>query len=287
MKKIWRKALTLFMLLVFVGSSAVFLHRLEQYRSAQQSYEQAKALAEAQLEEENKVPMAQTPPAEDVKESEQAPLEEDALYLKELSIDALQKTNAEVRGWIAIPGTVVDYPLMQTKDNSTYLTTAWDGSYNAAGSIFLERRSSADFSDFNTIVYGHYMKNGTMFGALHQFKDADFLAAHSKVYITDGEMLRRYEIYAAYEAEVVSDTYRLIFENEEQKESFLARGTEKTIVLTELTPTTQDKILTLSTCTGNGRYETRWVLQAVLTGEFSLTEDACAAQTSSVQEAER
>ena len=84
--------------------------------------------------------------------------------------------------------------------------------------------------------------------------------------------MHRYEIYAAYEAPVEGDTYRLVFADEEEKQRFLDLGLELSVVETVLTPDTQDSFLTLSTCTGTGIYETRWVVQAVLTGSFDIGE---------------
>lgn len=266
---------------IFVGSSALVLHRLSQYRAEAALSEQARELAS------ESVPLAELPPVEpspvvapepvpevpaepEPTPEPVRPLETEAHFLAELDLHALQAINSDVLGWISIPGTAIDYPLLQSVNNSYYLSVAWDGSYSSSGSIFLERRSNPDFTDYNTIIYGHNMRSGSMFAALHQYKDAEFFKAHPNVYITDGTAVRRYEIYAAYEASVTGDTYRLVFENEEEKQRFLALGLEQSVLETELTPDTEDQFLTLSTCTGTGYYETRWVVQAVLTGTFPI-----------------
>lgn len=281
MTKKLRMTLLVLIAVVFVGSSALCVHHLRQYRLATEL-----SAAAAELAKEP-VPLAPLPPApvEQPEISEESelpepeptpepvrPLEEEALALGEVNLSTLQAINPDVIGWISIPGTALDYPLLQGEDNNHYLSFAWNGTYSKSGSIFMERRSNPDFTDYNTIIYGHNMKSGSMFAMLHAYRSAEFLAEHPNVYITDGTAVRRYEIYAAYEAPVKGDTYRLIFKDEEEKQRFLDLGLELSEVETELTPDTQDSFLTLSTCTGTGLYETRWVVQAVLTGTFAVGE---------------
>ena len=119
------------------------------------------------LPDEPEVPLAETPHIpEPLPEPQQAPLEEQARYLETLDLGALRRTNPDVLGWISIPGTQLDYPVLQSEDNQYYLTRTWEKQRNSAGSVFLECQLSGDFSEFNTILYGHNMKNGSMFGSL-------------------------------------------------------------------------------------------------------------------------
>lgn len=196
------------------------------------------------------------------------PLSEESLFLLDLDLSALHQTSEHALGWIYIPGTVVDYPLMAFDDNETGLHRAWDGSVSGAGCIFLECRNQRDFSDFNTLIYGHRIRKGTMFGSLKHYAEQEYLQSHSLIYIVTDDYVRRYEVFSAYEATVASDTYRLHFENDERKQSVLDYYLSSSVVETGITPTTDDRILTLSTCTGRGSATRRWVVQAVLTGEF-------------------
>ena len=186
-----------------------------------------------------------------------------------MDLDALRQTNERVLGWIHIPDSAIDYPLLQVQNNNEYLRRAWDGTPNQAGCIFLECKNSRDFSDFNTLIYGHYMRNGKMFGSLHYYQEQEYRDAHPYIYIVTDESVRRYEVFAAYEADVVSNTYRLYFEDDGRKQSVLDYYLDSSVVESDIVPTVEDHILTLSTCTGTGTYDTRWVVQAVLTGEFS------------------
>ena len=264
MKKHLHRALYTLVILVFLGSAGMALYQTGQYWQADRLSQQAQSAAgsSAQLPDEP-TPLAPIPEPE----PEQAPLAEQAQFLLQQDLEGLREVNGAVLGWICIPDTPISYPLLAVKDNEEYLRRAWDGTKNNAGCIFLECKNQRDFSDFNTIIYGHYMRNGTMFGSLHEYRDPEYLLQHPAVYIVTDEQVRRYEIFASYEADVVSDTYRLYFEDDQRREDCLAQYREQSVVGSPLAPTAQDSILTLSTCTGSG-YQTRWVVQAVLTGQF-------------------
>ncbi|KXT75618.1 NPQTN specific sortase B [Streptococcus sp. DD10] len=92
--------------------------------------------------------------------------------------EKLQKINPEVLGWINVYGTNIDYPLVQAKDNEKYLNRDSKGEFAATGAIFLEARNSPNFDDFNTIIYGHHVENGVMFGDVAKFAKQDFFDQH-------------------------------------------------------------------------------------------------------------
>ncbi|MBQ3588855.1 MAG: chloride channel protein, partial [Clostridia bacterium] len=170
-----------FAAVVFAVSSALMLRQLFEYRAARQLEDAAREIA-AGITLNTELP--EVPPAlTDVPKTEEAyeevpqpqPIEEDAAFMLELDMQALKTANSDVIGWIYVPGTAIDYPLVQGSDNSKYLNTAWDGTWNKAGAIFMEERNSAEFDDFNTIIYGHNMGNGSMFSDLHLYRDPGFL----------------------------------------------------------------------------------------------------------------
>ena len=271
MNKKMRKALLVLLAVVFVGSSALVVHRWQEEQAAQRAYEEALALAAAEAAKaevelpEEPVPLVEEPVVEEIV---QDPLEENALFLMDLDLASLRETNEDVLGWIHIPDSPIDFPLMESEDNADYLNTTWDGKSSSLGSIFLECMNAPDLQDFNTIIYGHNIRGGKMFGSLHYFRDQAYQEAHPHVYIVTDDGVRRYEIFAAYEAPVVSDTYRLYFEDDARKLSSLEHYVGSSVWHTDKELGVDDHILTLSTCTGTGRYETRWVVQAVQTGLF-------------------
>ena len=199
---------------------------------------------------------------------EEVPVWQDpyAQALKDMDFSALRQQNPDVLGWILIPGTRVSYPVVQGTDNSYYLDHTWRGGKNSVGAIFMECRNSSDLSDFNTIIYGHRMNNRSMFGTLSQYKSRSYWQAHPYVYLTDDSGAHRYEIFAAGEVSVDSDVYRLGLRSDSSRQSFLDSCLALSALNTGVTPHTYDKVLTLSTCTGNG-HATRWVVQAVCPGQ--------------------
>lgn len=92
-----------------------------------------------------------------------------------IDFDALKKINPDVVSWITIPGTNIDYPLLQGKDNNQYLHKDMEGRDSAAGAIFLDHGDKADLSSRHNIIYGHHMKNGTMFKDIVKYKDQQYL----------------------------------------------------------------------------------------------------------------
>lgn len=178
-----------------------------------------------------------------------------------IDFDTLSKTNPDVIGWIYIPGTVVDYPVVQTKDNDKYLNTLFSGEKNKAGAIFMDYRNKTDFSDDNTILYGHNMKNKSMFHVLVEYANQDFYNEHKSIYY--------YTVDGAYEMRIFS-TFRVSATDiytattfGSKKEEYLNTFTSRSSVQTDEKVSPDSKIVTLSTCT----YEfddARFVVQATV-----------------------
>lgn len=180
----------------------------------------------------------------------------------EIDFDTLRGVNEDVIGWIyveALDG--VNYPVVKGEDNNTYLHTTYEKNYNFAGTIFIDCENSADFNDCNTLVYGHNMKNGSMFGQLKKFsQDAETYKKSRYFWIFTPEKNYRYEIISAYTTPVDSDTYTLFKGPGAEFEEYLDMIVSRSEVKTEPGDITiKDKIITLSTCTGNE--STRFVVQ--------------------------
>ena len=155
----------------------------------------------------------------------------------------------------------VSYPVVKGTDNDQYLHMTYEKNYNFAGTIFIDYENKADFSDCNTLVYGHNMKNGTMFGQLKNFSKDDSAYNKSKYFwIFTPEKTYRYEIISAYTTAVNSDTYTLFKGPGQEFVDYMNKIVSYSDVKT--TPGelgVDDKIVTLSTCTGNE--STRYVVQ--------------------------
>ena len=185
---------------------------------------------------------------------------------------ALQGVNPDVVGWIyieALDG--ISYPVVQGEDNEEYLHTTYEKNYNFAGTIFIDYENSRDFTDCNTLVYGHNMKNGSMFGRLKNFSEDQTTYEKSKYFwIFTPEKDYRYEIISAYTTGVNSDTYTLFKGPGDEFQEYLDTIKGYSEIETDDTELTiKDRIVTLSTCTGNDA--TRYVVQGRLADSVDVS----------------
>lgn len=191
----------------------------------------------------------------------------ETLRLSGIDLDALRAVNPQVVGWISIPGTAIDYPLVRGEDNQYYLNHSWDGRASAAGAIFMECQNDPGFSDFSTILYGHYMGDGTMFNALREYGEQDFLEAHPRVYLALEDGVAVYGVFAALRVAVTDPVYWLDISEESHKEALIRFCREGSWAESALPVGTEDRLLLLSTCVGLAPSEERWVVAAVELGK--------------------
>lgn len=187
---------------------------------------------------------------------------------KEFSVnyDGLRRINSDIVGWIRIPDTTVNYPMMQTTDNDYYLKHTFERKTNIAGSIFLDKRNSPDFSDKNTIIYGHHIKNGKMFADLRHYTEESFFQEHPIIYLnTPEEGNVEYEIFSFYLTGEYRDTYGKTysyqFTDDAEYQEYLDMIVAQSQYDTGVSVCVQDSIITLSTCT-NRTDDERYILHA-------------------------
>lgn len=262
-----KKKLRLILLAVFLVSTALLARQLMDNAGGGSSYDSALALATAGGSK--KAAPVQTEAAQIAEETilqwvpEEITGDAHMEALADLDLDALRQVNPDVIGWIRIPDSKVDYPLLQGTDNEYYLKHTWDGKENSVGSIFLEHRSSPELMDFNTIVYGHNMNDGSMFANIRRYSTEWYWERHPYVYVRTDAGVYRYEVFSGYEASVDSITYCLSFNQETTKVEFLRNAIERSSADMGIRPELTDRILTLSTCSGMG-YSNRWVVHGRL-----------------------
>lgn len=184
-----------------------------------------------------------------------------------IDFESLTAQYPDIYAWITIPGTKIDYPIVRhPSDNGYYLSHTVDGRKRVEGAIFTENYNSKDFSDPNTLIYGHNMKNGSMFKGLHKYRDRQFMEENSEVIIYQEGRILRYKIFAAYVYDSRHIMLSFDFNDENIYRSYLNSVLTKkdmsSNIDTSVEVTTEDKIITLSTCTGNDRQ--RYLVQAVL-----------------------
>nr|WP_294492652.1 class B sortase [uncultured Mediterraneibacter sp.] len=199
---------------------------------------------------------------------EEEPEPEDTPVEIPIDFAALQERNPDVYAWITVPGTSVDYPILQSEtDNSYYLTHTIDGEEKPEGSIYTENYNSKDFEDPNTIIYGHNMKNGSMFRTLHDYMDRSFFDTNREVIIYTPDAIRHYQIFAAYLYDNRHILQSYDFSNPDVYQQYLNEifsiRDMNSFIDTDTAVGVDDKIITMSTCYGT-QHDVRYIVQAVL-----------------------
>ncbi len=185
-----------------------------------------------------------------------------------VDFDALRKINPDVVGWIYIPDTEINYPIVQAKDNSTYLHKTFRGKDSYVGAIFLDAFCKPDFSSFNSIIYGHNLKNGEMFGHLKKLYDVEYngkadYKKHPKIWIITPDDAYEYTIFAFREISVKNDkdVYTVDQSVSKERRKFLDGQIRKSQKKTRMSPSENRRMITLSTCTSHTE-DGRFVVQA-------------------------
>lgn len=190
-----------------------------------------------------------------------------------IDFEYLKTINEDIYAWITIPGTNIDYPILRhPTDNGFYLNHNLDGSYGYPGCIYTEDLNSMDFTDPNTLIYGHNLKSKTMFTELHKFENKDFFDANDQVIIYLPDKTLHYKIFAAHVYDDRHVLYSFDFTDPDIYESYLQAIYDirdmGANINRDLTVTSEDKIITLSTCMPNkSDAEKRLHVHAVLQEE--------------------
>ncbi|MBR5976276.1 MAG: class B sortase [Clostridia bacterium] len=241
MRKKVLTVLEIFFILVFIFSVAQIIRIVNNYKKGDAIYETAKTYVEDTHEKDG-----------DKEE-----------YYFTIDLKSLKEINPEVMGWIRIPDTPIDYPLLQGTDNKYYLKHTYDNQYSDFGSIFLDHRCV--FLDSNTVIYGHNTRNGSMFGSLKEYKDSEYLEKHPYVYVLYGNVERKYRIIALLTVDTSNPdpAYALNKGSDANQKKWLEEQLAKSEIPQIKTDeiTGKEKILTLSTCTSRIKTE-RLVIMA-------------------------
>lgn len=173
-------------------------------------------------------------------------------YLQ-VDFEGLKKANPDVIAWIHIPALDISYPVMQGRDNSYYLYHMFDGQKNKNGSIFVDYHNQPDFTDSNTIVYGHNMKNGSMFGTLDRYREQSLYQQYPCFYIYQPGYILEYQIISCYAGRNGSAGYTYSFPEPEDFQKFVDTVLSYSGYDTGVTVMDSDHIVTLSTCVNTDR----------------------------------
>lgn len=225
---------------VFLFSAYKLISIYSEYHKGDKEYESiANEVIVIQTTEEGKEPQ---------EESQQ---EIQSHVLLKVDFDKLQKINKDVVGWIQFDEPKkISYPVVKGADNDKYLKTTFEGKQNSAGTIFMDEVNAGDFSDRNTFIYGHNMKNGSMFGQLRKFKTKDYYEQNRYFYIytPDGKEVK-YQIFAVCIVEDTSRSYTRFYNSDEEYMDYLNYLKSIARYDTGVELTADSKIVSLSTCT--------------------------------------
>ncbi len=178
-----------------------------------------------------------------------------------IAFDALMELNPDVAGWISFEDLSIDYPIVQGEDNDTYLHMTFLKNENVSGSIFMDMQNSRDFQDWHTVIYGHNMRDGSMFGKLKKYKEEEFYLEHPTFTIATPEHCWKYEIFSCHTINVRrTDLYTLWTRNSEKYGEFVNNLKEASLYDTGVEVGRTDRIITLSTCSSGN--DLRFVVHA-------------------------
>lgn len=180
---------------------------------------------------------------------------------------SLRTENPDVCGWITVPNTNIDYPVLQSseEDDNFYLDHDLNKQSSIYGAIYIQRLNSNLFTDPNTVIYGHNMKNGSMFRHLHKFRDEAFFNENEYFYIYTPGHIYTYRIFSAYRSDNRHILNSYDFSDEQSYAEYIETAKNPTSLIKntrEVDITTDDRIVTLSTCISDSRY--RYLVQGVL-----------------------
>ena len=173
-------------------------------------------------------------------EREKAPISVD--------FDALQEKNSDIIAWLYSADTPINYPVVQSDDNNYYLRRLTDGTYNTNGTLFMDFRDAADFSGFNTIIYGHRMKSKAMFGTLPGYLEQEYYEQHPTMYLLTPDKSFKLELVSCFILRSDSDIYAPL-DTDEEKAAFLEKISENSTFKTNTEYSINDRFVCLSTCT--------------------------------------
>lgn len=213
---------------------------LKEYRESENAYQ---ALAVSN----------QTEVQEIVKEDEPGP----AISYEKVDFAALAEINPDVAGWLSLENTVINYPIVQGTDNSYYLEHLFTREVNHTGCIFIDIGNAKDFSDRNTVIYAHHMRNGSMFAELEGYREQSYYESHREMVLQTPKGLYLVQPFAGILTNGYADYVQLQFDDDTAFMDYVNRMRAESTFESDVEITPADRLLTMSTCrydVENGRY---------------------------------
>ena len=171
--------------------------------------------------------------------------------------EKLISINDKYACWIYSADTPIDYPIVHGPDNQKWLHSLFDGSWNSAGTLFIDYRNLGAFQDPNTIIYGHHMRNDSMFGTLTEYEDQAYYEAHPWLLLIEADRISVVQLLAGYTTSKYDHCYDIAISDEDDLNAFVEEAMEKSDFVSDVTVEAGEALATLSTCAyvfDNARY---------------------------------
>lgn len=253
-----RKALIPLILFAVLMAGSVFMAmgELKQYTDGANAYTDLEQYVSLPAEEAPKPDEQEDAPFETAGEEAGSPAS--SLLLPSVDFDALRELNPDIVGWLVCEDTAINYPIAQGENNSRYLNRLYDGSRGKAGTPFLDYENTPNFTDGNSIVYGHNLLDGSMFSELIEYQEQAYYDAHLSMLLLTPQGAYRMEIFAAFtaspnEAGTDASPWRQAWDTEDDFAAWLEQMKGRSVIDTDVTLSPEDQVLTLSTCINRGR----------------------------------
>lgn len=170
------------------------------------------------------------------------------IYTGELDWDSLKAQNSDVRAWVYLDGTIINYPIVRGSDNSFYLTHMFNKAYSGAGTFFMDANAPDNFETFNTVVYGHHMRDGSMLALIEKYYSQEFYEEHKQLELITPNAKYHLKVIGFELVYSTSDAYNYNFSNDKEKQALLDFTAKNNIINTSDQATVKDKLVTFSTC---------------------------------------
>lgn len=257
----WVGIVLCFALLCFSGYKVYQI--LSVYRAGDEINQMVQQYVELEVPQES---ISQTPATEPEEEAQTPESETDPVQYPQVDFQSLLQINEDVVGWIYMEDTAINYPIVKGEDNREYVSTSVDGQNHQYGSIFMDYRNTSDFTDRHTVIYGHYMKNGSMFHDIRKYDDPQFYEEHPTGMIMTPDGNFQFEVIGGYVASTADASWQISFAADQDFDAWLQDSMARSTIGGTIVPTAEDRIITLSTCS----YEfsdARFVLLCRIIGE--------------------
>ncbi len=244
-RSIFRLLLCISLLLFFISGYKLFTIYAE-YHEGTQSYED---ISGTYVTPSSGKPKPTVIPGSPDTQEPEPDTESENPFPIEVDFEGLSAVNKDIVGWLYQEGTVINYPVVQGRDNAYYLKHLFDGTYNSSGTLFLDVNCLSDFSSENSIIYGHHMRNGSMFASLNNYKKQSYYNQHPVLYLMTPDGGYLLEPIAGYITDGYDEIYTISFPGNEVKEALVKRALSRSTFKSQAVFSEEDRLATLSTCT--------------------------------------